>query len=113
MHMHVLMHARTHESQCDIIQVVELDLCWNEHRLAEFVEELRAKHGVERVDLLVNNAGAGVADDPLLKASKENLMNFYEVNTVGPIMLSQVRQPRAWAHTQTVHRRSRVHARAD
>lgn len=93
-------------------KVVQLDLGWSENRLAKFAEDLRTKHGVRRVDLLVNNAGLGEADDPLLKASKDNLMSFFEVNTVGPILLTQVRceHMRAFGLGVVAHARAGAHA---
>lgn len=73
-------------------KVMQLDVSWEEARMARFVEELRGS-GVDRVDLLVNNAGAGVADDPLLAASKADLMRFLEVNCVGAVLLCQALRP--------------------
>ncbi|WP_297091059.1 SDR family NAD(P)-dependent oxidoreductase [Thermococcus sp.] len=48
--------------------------------------------GVERVDLLINNAGLAVRK-PLLEHSSEELENLFRVNTLAPVELTNVLLP--------------------
>ena len=48
--------------------------------------------GVERVDLLINNAGLAVRK-PLLEHSMEELENLFRVNTLAPVELTNVLLP--------------------
>ena len=48
--------------------------------------------GVERVDLLINNAGLAVRK-PLLEHSREELENLFRVNTLAPVELTRMLLP--------------------
>ena len=55
------------------------------------LEELE-RLGVERVDLLINNAGLAVRK-PLLEHSREELENLFRVNTLAPVELTRMLLP--------------------
>ena len=55
------------------------------------LEELE-RLGVERVDLLINNAGLAVRK-PLLEHSREELENLFRVNTLAPVELTMMLLP--------------------
>ncbi|TVY41988.1 Norsolorinic acid ketoreductase [Lachnellula occidentalis] len=58
---------------------------------SEAVQELKSKHGISKVDVLISNAGlldpADIA--PTLKASVNSVRKHLEVNTLGPLVLIQ------------------------
>ncbi|MBT0769121.1 SDR family oxidoreductase [Kineosporia sp. J2-2] len=53
---------------------------------------------LERVDVLVNNAGGAIGADPVLSADPADWRAMYEVNVIGPLMLTQALAPK-FGHT--------------
>jgi len=49
---------------------------------------------VDRVDVLVNNAGGAIGTDPVLKADPADWRAMYEVNVIGSLQLTQALVPR-------------------
>ncbi|TVY45222.1 Norsolorinic acid ketoreductase [Lachnellula subtilissima] len=58
---------------------------------SEAVEELKSKHSISKVDVLIANAGLLDAADiaPALNASVSSIRKHFEINTLGPLVLIQ------------------------
>lgn len=58
--------------------------------------ELLRSNGVEKLDILIHNAGISAPThpvDPVATASKDAMMRCYETNCVGPLLLTQALLP--------------------
>lgn len=71
------------------LQARALDVT-DEDAVSRLVEEIRAEHG--GVDVLVNNAGYGLAS-PLEQVTPDDLRNIFETNVVAMLHLSQTVLP--------------------
>jgi NAD(P)-dependent dehydrogenase (short-subunit alcohol dehydrogenase family) len=71
--------------------------------------------GKQPVDLLINNAGIGVAHSPLEQLDVESLIPFFQVNTLGPLRVTQALLPnlRAGREKKLVHMTSLMGSIAD
>jgi len=58
---------------------------------ANAAKELKSKHGITKVDILVSNAGLLDVNDikPALEVSADAVRKHFEVNTIGPLILAQ------------------------
>lgn len=54
---------------------------------------------IDRVDVLVNNAGGAIGADPVLSADPADWRAMYEVNVIGPLQLTQALAPKM-KHTE-------------
>ncbi|WVQ71176.1 hypothetical protein IAR50_000701 [Cryptococcus sp. DSM 104548] len=57
------------------------------------VEELKNKHHITQLDIVVANAGVTGSLGPLTTASSSNFDHVYQVNTRGPLLLYQATRP--------------------
>jgi norsolorinic acid ketoreductase len=53
------------------------------------VDELKSKHGITKVDVLLSNAGLLDTIAPVLKTPAEQVRKHFEVNTIAPMLLLQ------------------------
>lgn len=58
---------------------------------SEAVQELKSKHNISKVDVLISNAGLMDPTDigPTLNASIDSVRKHFEINTLGPLVLIQ------------------------
>jgi len=57
------------------------------------VEELKSKHGITKVNVLLSNAGLLDIIAPVLKTPAEQVRKHFEVNTIAPMLLLQASIP--------------------
>ena len=57
------------------------------------VAELQSKHGVDRLDVVIANAGHGECTAPVLDTSPDNVRNHLNVNLIGVLTLFQATEP--------------------
>ncbi|KAL1606211.1 hypothetical protein SLS60_003612 [Paraconiothyrium brasiliense] len=57
------------------------------------VAELQSKHGVDRLDVVIANAGHGERVAPVLDSSPDNVRNHLNVNLIGVLTLFQATEP--------------------
>lgn len=53
------------------------------------VKSVKVRADIQSMDLLVNNAGIFPEKDTILNSKEESLRNFIEVNSIGPIVVTQ------------------------
>jgi len=56
---------------------------------AAAVEELKTKHNINHVDVLISNAGLLDVIAPVLETSADQVRKHFEVNSIGPLVLLQ------------------------
>ncbi|PVH75363.1 aflatoxin biosynthesis ketoreductase-like protein nor-1 [Cadophora sp. DSE1049] len=57
------------------------------------VEELKTKHNITKIDILLSNAGLLDTIAPVLETSPDTVRRHFEVNTIGPLTLIQAFMP--------------------
>ncbi|XMA17421.1 hypothetical protein WAI453_010212 [Rhynchosporium graminicola] len=60
---------------------------------AAAVQELKTKHNITKIDILLSNAGLLDTIAPVLATTPETVRRHYEVNTIGPLTLIQAFMP--------------------
>ncbi|NJE07223.1 SDR family NAD(P)-dependent oxidoreductase [Thermococcus sp. M39] len=60
----------------------------SEKGAAERIRKALERRGIERLDLLINNAGFAIAK-PLLEQNEEELEKLFKVNVIAPIVLTK------------------------
>ena len=53
------------------------------------ISELRSKHNIESLDVVIANAGIGHDWSPVLQSKPESIREYIEVHTIGPLVLFQ------------------------
>ena len=53
------------------------------------VEELKVKYGIEKLDVVIANAGISKNYATVLGSSPEDFLDHFNVNTIGPVLLFQ------------------------
>jgi norsolorinic acid ketoreductase len=64
------------------------------------IRELKAEHGIQKLDVVIANAGLGHSWEKVLTTSAESIREYTEVNTIGPLVLFQAVYPLLAAATQ-------------
>ncbi|MCJ1310430.1 hypothetical protein MMC25_004094 [Agyrium rufum] len=64
------------------------------------VETLKSEHGIQKVDLVIANAGIAESLDPVADISAEVLLKHVTVNAIGPMLLYQATNPLLEAASQ-------------
>ncbi|KAI8815070.1 aflatoxin biosynthesis ketoreductase-like protein nor-1 [Cladochytrium replicatum] len=57
------------------------------------VNELTTKHGITHIDVLIANAGTGSVDGHAMEITVKSMREYWEVNTLGPLLLFQATWP--------------------
>ncbi|KAL2069404.1 hypothetical protein VTL71DRAFT_14083 [Oculimacula yallundae] len=60
---------------------------------AAAVEELKTKHNITKIDVLLSNAGLQDTVAPVLETTPDAVRRHFEVNTIGPLTLIQAFMP--------------------
>lgn len=57
------------------------------------INELKNKHGVETLDVVIGNAGIIAGTPTVLESTAEGLMNHYQINAINTVLLYQAVRP--------------------
>lgn len=57
------------------------------------IEELKTKHHVEALDIVIANAGISAIFPPVSEVKPADMANHYAVNVIGPVLLFQAVKP--------------------
>jgi len=57
------------------------------------VEELKTKYGIDKLDVVIANAGIGKHWGTALSTPEEEFVDHFQINTIGPLILFQATWP--------------------
>jgi NAD(P)-dependent dehydrogenase (short-subunit alcohol dehydrogenase family) len=72
--------------------LIPIDFSFNES-VASGIAEIKTKHGINTLDIVISNAGLGAVFPKVLDAKLEDMLPHYQVNVVGNVALFQAVYP--------------------